>query len=312
CTTELPITLKFLHTGSVFHVPIESLQFADNFCLFWLVYNYILNVTGLFLITYTTIERYLLIFYRTMFIKKMNLFLFHYVPILFSIIYPLLFYIGVILIYPCENHFSYTSFVCGQPCYQFNLIPTLVECFLNLLTPVCITTIINLLIIVRILIQKHRMKQASTWNKNKKMVIQLLWISILYIFTWVPLTISLLLSNFDSTTTPWLTSIIVDYLNYLTYLAGLLCPFVCIMALSEVRKKIMIVYRTTYFYRIIQQQRVGPSLTRDIATAITVNGGDDERSDGGMTVMMMKPMMATVVATVGGGGNFVRPTQTDG
>ncbi|CAF1365789.1 unnamed protein product, partial [Didymodactylos carnosus] len=268
CATELPITLKFLHTGSVLLVSTESQKSADNFCLFWIAYNFTLNVTGLFLITYATIERYLLIFHKTIFSKKINLFLFHYLSILFSIIYPLLFYIGVVLIYPCENEFSYTSFVCGQPCYQFNVVPTLVECFLNLFTPVCITTIINLLIILRVLIQKRRMKQASTWNKNKKM----------------------------------------DYLNYVTYLAALVCPFVCIMALSEVRKKLIIIYRTTYCYRMIPQQRVRPLLTGVTGTAITANGGGNERG-GDTTGMMLKPMTSTVVATISGGGNFVPETK---
>ncbi|CAF1272512.1 unnamed protein product [Didymodactylos carnosus] len=103
-------------------------------------------------------------------------------------------------------------------------------------------------------------------------------------------------------------SVLLDYLNYVTYLAALVCPFVCIMALSEVRKKLIIIYRTTYCYKMIPQQRVRPLLTGVTGTAITANGGGNERG-GDTTVIMLKPMVSTVVVPGNGDGNFVPETK---
>lgn len=111
-TTDLPFTLIVLHTG---FVPIHS----HLFCLLWSVYNYGLSVNNVILMCFGCIERYFLVFHRFSFQK--HLVLFHYGPIVFFVIYPYLLYTGLIVIYSCKNEFDFTEYVCGGPCYQYQV-----------------------------------------------------------------------------------------------------------------------------------------------------------------------------------------------
>ncbi len=108
----MPLTLILLNTG---FVAIQTYEF----CLFWPAYNYALGSVNLMLMAYGCIERYFLVFHQGFF--KKHLILLHYGPICFFLIYPPLLYIGLVVLYPCENYFDYTQFVCGGPCYQFQV-----------------------------------------------------------------------------------------------------------------------------------------------------------------------------------------------
>lgn len=110
--TDLPLALFVLRTGLV---PIQT----PAFCLFWPIYNYGFCGVDLMLMAFGCCERYLLIFHQVFF--KKHLILFHYGPIVFLLIYPFLLYMGLIVIHPCVNAFDYTKFVCGGPCYQFEV-----------------------------------------------------------------------------------------------------------------------------------------------------------------------------------------------
>lgn len=111
-TTELPLNLYLLHTGTV-------LIRTDFFCIFWNIYNFSLVGIGLFTLSYGCIERYLFVFYRVFFNR--HLIIFHYIPLGFSIIYPVLFYIYSVGIYSCTNSFSYNHSLCGRPCYEYEV-----------------------------------------------------------------------------------------------------------------------------------------------------------------------------------------------
>ncbi|CAF4764802.1 unnamed protein product [Rotaria sp. Silwood1] len=53
---ELPITLQFLRVGYV-------KPNVNSFCLFWIWYNFSLQSTNLFLMTWTSFQRHILIFH---------------------------------------------------------------------------------------------------------------------------------------------------------------------------------------------------------------------------------------------------------
>ncbi|CAF3816814.1 unnamed protein product [Adineta steineri] len=164
-TSEMPLTLIVLHTG---FVAVQS----SSFCLFWVVYNYSLSVIGLMYMAYGCVERYFLIFCRASFNK--HLILFHYIPLLF------------LLIYPCQTYFDYTQIVCAGACYQYEFSLGLFDCFSNVCTPVALSVIATSLLIVRVLIQKRRVNQREIWRRNRKMVVQLASISIMYMIIWIP------------------------------------------------------------------------------------------------------------------------------
>lgn len=110
--TELPLNLFLLITGKV-------LIQTYSFCIFWNIYNFSLVGIGLFALAYGCIERYLLIYHRVFFNK--HLLLLHYIPFSLCVIYPTVFYIYVVAIYPCVNSFSYEHALCGRPCYEYEV-----------------------------------------------------------------------------------------------------------------------------------------------------------------------------------------------
>ena len=60
---------------------------------------------------------------------------------LVSIFYPPIYYTLMAFVYPwCTQQFSYTSFACAGLCYQVQLISTTLDCFLNYIIPVIVTT----------------------------------------------------------------------------------------------------------------------------------------------------------------------------
>ncbi|CAF3811668.1 unnamed protein product [Adineta steineri] len=223
-TTELPFTLTVLHTG---YVAVQS----PLFCQFWIVYNYSIIVIGLMYMAYGCIQRYFLIFHRVFF--QQHLIFFHYTPLVIFLIYPTLLYFGLVVIYPCEAAFDYTQFVCGGACYEYQFTLGLFDWLSNVFGPVIIGVIATTLLIVRVLIQKRRVHQREIWRRNRKMVVQLASISIMYVIIWIPNVICFIVPLIVSS--PLSSQIETGFLNYLQYMICLLCPFMCLIGLPEIR-----------------------------------------------------------------------------
>ena len=71
CTTELPVTLTYLFRGIV--TPA-----SDTFCLVWFFYAYAIFGVSLFLLTWNSVERYLLVFHGQL--MREHLLIKHYLP----------------------------------------------------------------------------------------------------------------------------------------------------------------------------------------------------------------------------------------
>ena len=79
-TSELPIALQYLHLGHVY--PSKY-----NFCLFWIWYNFSLQTTNLFLMTWTSIQRHILIFHSNWIQTRIGKLKWHYIPLIFCVTY---------------------------------------------------------------------------------------------------------------------------------------------------------------------------------------------------------------------------------
>ena len=92
------------------------------------------------------------------------------------------------------------------------------------------------ILIIRILLQKRRVNQQQIWRRNRKMVVQLASISIMYMIVWIPnvlcSVVSLTVSN------PLATALSTYFFCYFQYMSCLLCPFMCLIGLPEVRGSI--------------------------------------------------------------------------
>ncbi|CAF2746961.1 unnamed protein product [Rotaria sp. Silwood2] len=222
--SELPTILSYLRTNLV---PIQ----LDFFCKFWACQDYSFNVMILMLMGFTAIERYLLVFHNQF--LQQHLFVLHYMPIIFCIIYPIGLYTYLIFFYPCINQFTYTMITCGGPCYFYQTTISILDEFIDLVLPVAVSSLASLALLSRVLWQKHYMQQRQMWKKNRRLVIQLLYIVILYNIVWLPMIICSSIMLFSPVPQPFLVELSINILPYGIYIVILLCPFVSLMSLPE-------------------------------------------------------------------------------
>ncbi|CAF1506895.1 unnamed protein product [Adineta steineri] len=176
-----------------------------------------------------------------------------YGPIAFCVIYPLLFYTVVIMTYPCQNDFDYTKYVCGGPCYQFEPGIGLFDWFCDVFGPIIVGTVATMVLIIRVILQKHRVGQRAIWQRNRKMVIQLAALSTMYIAVWIPNIISFVIPIIVPNQLA--LDLASNVFCYFEYFAVLLCPFVCLVGLPEVRQSI---YQIFIRFNTIQPSSQNP------------------------------------------------------
>jgi hypothetical protein len=182
------------------------------------------------LMSYTAIERYLLIFHRIFFLQ--HLIVLHYIPVIFCIAYPIILYTYLIFFYPCINQFDFTLTTCGGPCYAFETTISILDEFIDLVLPVVVSTLASLALLIGVLRQKLQMQQQHMWKKNRRLVIQVLYIIILHNVAWIPIVTFLLIMLF-TVPQPFLLNLAYDILPVGVYIVALACPFASLMGLPE-------------------------------------------------------------------------------
>ena len=222
---ELPITLLFSYFG---RVPIEN----DRFCAFWVVLNYSSYAQGLYLMAFASIERYFLIFHDR-FVYRWRFFV-HFLPIAVCFVYPLLYFSFIVNVYPCDQVYDYDAYVCGGACYQFEAVVGTIDYMMDIVVPVGMIVVANLVLLVRVTLKKRTLKRVNTWRKSRLMYIQLLSISILYSSVWIPFVIVSLIRLFHDPL--FLEDVTVLILNYFLYLGPLASPFIALIGLPGARQ----------------------------------------------------------------------------
>jgi len=112
----------------------------------------------------------------------------------------------------------------------------LFDWFSNVCAPVVIGAVATTALIIRVFIQKRRVAQRDMWRRNRRMAVQLASVSIMYIVVWISsvvcFVIPLIVPN------PFALELATAVLNYVQYLSCLLCPFMCLIGLPEIRESI--------------------------------------------------------------------------
>ena len=124
----------------------------------WILINYTLFIYSIILTTWASVERYFFI-YHEHFISH-HFILFHYIPTVCFAIYTPVFYVCVVLFYPCEQAFDVTSYLCAGPCYLLHIVPCLIDWCINVVFVLSMTCLMNIVLIVCTVQQRHRMKRS--------------------------------------------------------------------------------------------------------------------------------------------------------
>ncbi|CAF2011345.1 unnamed protein product [Rotaria magnacalcarata] len=151
-------------------------------------------------------------------------------------VYPCMFYAGVLFIYKCENEFNYEQWGCASGCYQNNYVLGTYDWVINTIVPSVIVILMNALLFGRVAYQKYLMKQTRILNKNKKLILQLLLCVVIYLSTWFPYsTIGIMLVYIPDN--ELMNNLYQNIFNYAVYVMPLLSPFLTLITLSDLTKK---------------------------------------------------------------------------
>lgn len=227
---DLPIRLMYLSRGVV---PIPH----SLFCLLWTWFDNILTTADLFVIAFTSLERYLFVFHHN-FVRKYKQLLSH-LPLLFCLSVPLIWYSALIFGYSCRNCFMFSSFQCGPVCYIQNVVTFLhIENIAFFMVPLFVIFMANVTLIASVIIRKRQMKRrhrSAVWRNNIRMISQLMFIAMLYMSIYIPSCILLLFGSYirKGKFQPAALSIRQRYFTHLKYLVIFGCPFVILAGQRE-------------------------------------------------------------------------------
>lgn len=230
-TTDYPLGMSFFYYGKVWP---ESYAY----CVWWTWYEFSFNGIGLFLMASISIERHVLIFHpQGAFQTPWRKWLFHYIPIIACVAWPPLFYLLIVVISPlCSTEWTYLEFNCGVPCYFTVYFVGQFDFLFNIVAPLGLIIVANVLLVIRVIYQKISRHQPVNWRRQRKMTVQLWTISSLYLAFWLPITIVQLI---QLTAIPTFMLDQVTTLLFCIYFVPLLLPMVCLSTLPDLVKKML-------------------------------------------------------------------------
>jgi hypothetical protein len=144
----------------------------------------------------------------------------------------------VVVFYPCDGtQWDLKSNLCGYAnCYLvYNKILATFDWGVNNGLPIVVIILANIALVVRVVKQKRRRHQQHvSRRKQRRMTLQLLMISSLYLIAWLP---SLVIRLGQQIISPnFLAQFQLDYALDLIYLVCLLLPWICLRLLPEFTK----------------------------------------------------------------------------
>lgn len=248
-----PITLMYFYFGHVKYF------YSTLFCMFWIYVEYTFVTQSLILTMYVSIERYMLLFYKPIILKHQILF--HYIPLFISSFYLPSILIYLIFFFPCKQIFDYTKFECGIPCFVHSYSIGLFNEIFHIFIPALIILIFNTFIIIRVLLHKiHAHVINNLWRQNRRMILQLVMISLLTSVAWIPYVIVIIIQIFINPT--FGSTILFFHVINITYVPCLGTPYLALVALpQDIRKKIF-----SCVWKIKTNRRIYPNPTLQRAT----------------------------------------------
>jgi hypothetical protein len=211
-----------------------------------------LYVSVYILMAWASIERHILIFHPNWFRTQRKCFFFHYLPLVVCILYPPIFYFVILVIIPCDIPFNYSMKLCNR-----YLCVTRIswigawDGIGHYILPAFITLIFSVALFVRVLYSRFRIQRRVEWRNYKKLTLQLLPISVLYIAIQLPPMIL-----YAAYTVGLSRSVGANYLadgQFFTCWVVFFTPFATIISLPDLRTKCK---RVIFFWRSVHA--VGP------------------------------------------------------
>ena len=226
-TFDLPMPMHFYRIGYI--APA-----TPAYCTWWTFFEYNLEVTTAMLMATNSIQRHILIFHEHLLRIPWTCSLIHYLPLLICLVYPVTFYLIVIVFYPCDGtQWDYSSNVCGYAnCHLvYNRVLATFDWTAHNGLPTVVIMVANATLILRVVNQKRRHQQRIVWKKQRRITVQLLSISALFLIAWLP---SLIIALVQQLINPnFLVEVQKDYMLDLLYSMCLFLPWICLRQLPR-------------------------------------------------------------------------------
>ena len=105
----------------------------------------------------------------------------------------------------------------------------------NIVFPVSVITLANVILIIRIVRQK-RARNQTRWSRQRKLALQLLYVAVIFIIFWIPLTVNGLILTFTSSEIA--LDLQANYFFFFVYMVPILLPFVSLSYLPQFCRKL--------------------------------------------------------------------------
>jgi hypothetical protein len=209
---------------------------TSTFYLFAFFCDYGISTSQILLFSWATIERHILIFHDRWISTKRKRFFVHYLPIITILFYCLVYFVLITFAPFCKDSFAlFIAINVLTPCVFNNIVLGTWDILVHQVIPTLIIVIFSIALLIRVIWQKRGMNQQIQWRKHRKMTIQLLSISVLYLVCGSPFIIIAFAGHYGLSAS--VTTIPLQYaIVFRTYII-LIFPFVCGGSLSELRKK---------------------------------------------------------------------------
>lgn len=216
----------------------------------------------LHLVFWASIERHILIFSHTSFRTPWKCILFHYIPLATSVAYAPSIYGYFIFIYECVNHWDYNELLCTAPCFYENKLLGTITWLANIIIPAFSIAAANMFLIIRVTCRSTDLQvNLRRIKMNRKMTIQLLGISSIFLIFWLPISVTGLIQQFFSPT--FLIDIQFNVFFYLIYFIQLFLPFVCFVLLPELQSQVK-----QFIRHLRGRNAIGDTVTLQMAPTI--------------------------------------------
>ncbi|CAF1349195.1 unnamed protein product [Adineta steineri] len=238
--TDIPWYLDFIRKGSV------RPQIQARCLIWWLVNLGFYNTVSLIL-AWTSIERHILVFHDQWTSTRKKRFFVHYLPLVVLILYSITYYTIVIFFPPCKHDYKYKLPVCAaSPCHLFHPVLGVWEMGVHGCLSTIIVTFFSIALLLRVVHHKRRRHRVFRWKVYRKMIIQLLSISALYLLLNFPI---MLFSVARFLGLPNHVGVQAQQITFfLTYWVMFLLPFVILSSLPGLRNKL-------YMIGLLKRQR---------------------------------------------------------
>ena len=236
-TIDLPMPVYFFYHGRV--IPA-----TPGYCTWWTYIEFSLNLISELLMATFSIQRHILIFQSHLFNRRLYRLLFYFIPLTICIVYPLVIYLFLIIIYPCDGtQWPYTMNTCGfATCYVvYSKFLALYDALIHNNLPIYIIILSNIVLIIRVLNEKRRLNRPLTWKQNARMALQLLVVSMVFLISWSP-TIVIFVAQQITSSTIFSDSASIFAFDMI-YCVPLFLPWVCFALLPECQKWIRKLFR---------------------------------------------------------------------